>query len=165
MVAHHLDDRVGNVVYETHNAMFYGEFAHTIDRKGRLIVPAKFRQALKEHEVKSLFLTRGLDGCLFLFPEGEWRMAETRFKQIPFTKAEGRKFNRLFFSGAAEVTVDGLGRLLVPKTLKDFAEIKQEVIIVGVSNRIEIWSKDKWHAFYEASRQGFEEIAERVMLE
>ena len=145
--------------------MFYGEYAHTIDRKGRLIVPAKFRQALKEHDVKSLFLTRGLDGCLFLFPESEWRLAENRFKQIPFTKAEGRKFNRLFFSGAAEVTVDGLGRLLVPKTLKEFAEIKQDVVIVGVSNRMEVWAKEKWQAFYESSRQSFEEVAERVMLE
>ena len=145
--------------------MFYGEFEHTIDRKGRLIVPAKFRQSLKEHDVKSLFLTRGLDGCLFLFPEGEWRLAESRFKQIPFTKAEGRKFNRLFFSGAAEVTVDRLGRLLVPKSLKEFAHMKQDVVIVGVSNRMEIWSKEIWHAFYESSRQSFEEVAERVMVE
>ena len=145
--------------------MLYGEYEHTIDRKGRLIVPAKFRQALKEQAVKSLFLTRGLDGCLFLFTEAEWRMAEARFKQISFTKAEGRKFNRLFFSGASEVTIDRLGRLLVPRTLKEFAQIKQDVVIVGVSNRIEIWSKEKWHAFYEASRQGFEEVAERVMLE
>ena len=145
--------------------MFYGEFEHTIDRKGRLIVPAKFRQALKEHDVKALFLTRGLDVCLFLFPESEWRMAEARFRQIPFTKSEGRKFNRLFFSGAAEVRVDRLGRLLVPKALKDFAQIKQDVVIVGVSNRMEVWSKTKWHAFYEGSRQSFEEVAERVMLE
>jgi len=145
--------------------MFYGEYEHTIDRKGRLIVPAKFRQAFKEHEVKTLFLTRGLDGCLFLFPEEEWRSVEARFKQIPFTKAEGRKFNRIFFSGASEITIDGLGRLLVPRTLKEFAQIKEDVVIVGVSTRIEIWSKEKWHAFYEASRQGFEEVAERVMLE
>ena len=145
--------------------MFYGEYEHAIDRKGRLIVPAKFRQALKEHEVKALFLTRGLDGCLFMFPEAEWRLAESRFKQIPFTKGEGRKFNRLFFSGAAEVTVDRLGRLLVPKPLKEFAQIKQDVIIVGVSNRIEVWAKEKWRAFYDTSRQSFEEIAERVMLE
>ncbi len=145
--------------------MFYGEYEHTIDRKGRLIVPAKFRAAIKTHDVKALFLTRGLDGCLFLFPESEWRTTESRFKQVPFTKGEGRKFNRLFFSGAAEVTIDGLGRLLVPKTLKDFAQIKQDVMIVGVSNRMEIWSKEKWHAFYESSRQSFEEIAERVMLE
>lgn len=145
--------------------MFYGEYEHTIDRKGRLIVPAKFRAAIKTHDVKALFLTRGLDGCLFLFPESEWRTTESRFKQVPFTKGEGRKFNRLFFSGAAEVTIDGLGRLLVPKTLKDFAQIKQDVMIVGVSSRMEIWAKEKWQAFYESSRQSFEEIAERVMLE
>ena len=145
--------------------MFYGEFEHAIDRKGRLIVPAKFRQALKDHSVKSLFLTRGLDGCLFLFPELEWRLAESRFKQIPFTKGEGRKFNRLFFSGAAEVMVDRLGRLLIPRGLKEFAQIKQDVVIVGVSSRMEVWAKEKWQAFYESSRQSFEEVAERVMLE
>ena len=145
--------------------MFYGEHVHTIDGKGRLIVPARFRQALQEHDVKRLFLTRGLDKCLFLFPESEWRIAEGRFKQIPFTKSEGRKFNRMFFSGATEVTVDRLGRLLVPKTLKDFAEIKQDVVVVGVSSRMEIWAKEKWKAFYESSREGFEDVAERVMLE
>ena len=145
--------------------MFYGEYEHTIDRKGRLIIPAKFRQALKDHEVKTLFLTRGLDGCLFLFPESEWRITEGRFKQIPFTKGEGRKFNRLFFSGASEVTVDRLGRLLVPRHLKEFAQIKQDVVVVGVSNRMEVWAKEKWQAFYESSRQSFEEVAERVLLE
>ena len=145
--------------------MFYGEYEHTIDRKGRVIIPAKFRQAFKDHHVSTLFLTRGLDGCLFLFPESEWRLAENRFKQIPFTKGEGRKFNRLFFSGASEVSVDGLGRLLVPKTLKEFAQIKQDVVIVGVSNRMEIWAKQKWRAFYESSRQEFEQMAERVLLE
>ena len=145
--------------------MFYGEFEHTIDRKGRLIVPAKFRQALKEHDVTALFLTRGLDGCLFLFPESEWRLVESRFKQIPFTKAEGRKFNRMFFSGAVEVSVDGLGRILVPKPLKEFAGIKEDVVIVGISSRMEVWSRERWQAFYETSRQSFEEVAERVMLE
>ena len=145
--------------------MFYGEFEHTIDRKGRLIVPAKFRDAFKKHDIKSLFLTRGLDGCLFLFPEAEWRLVESRFKQIPFTKAEGRKFNRLFFSGAGEVTVDALGRVLVPRTLKDYALIKSDVMIIGISSRIEIWAKEKWREFYESSRQSFEDIAERVMLE
>jgi MraZ protein len=145
--------------------MFYGEYEHTIDRKGRLIIPAKFRQAFKDHDVKALFLTRGLDGCLFLFSEAEWRVADGSFKQIPFTKGEGRKFNRLFFSGATEVTVDRLGRLLIPKTLKEFAHIKQDVVIVGVSNRIEVWAKEQWRAFYQNSQQSFEEMAERVMLE
>ena len=145
--------------------MFYGEYEHSLDRKGRLIVPAKFRQALKDHHVSSLFLTRGLDGCLFLFPESEWRLVESRFKQIPFTKAEGRKFNRLFFSGATEVSVDGLGRILLPKSLKEFAHIKQDLVIIGVSNRIELWAKEKWREFYETSSQGFEDVAERVLLE
>ena len=145
--------------------MFYGEYEHTIDRKGRLIIPAKFRDALKASENKTLFLTRGLDGCLFLFPESEWRTAENRFKQVPFTKGEGRKFNRLFFSGASEVEMDSLGRLLVPKNLKDFAHIREDVVIVGVSNRVEVWAKEKWLEFYNNSRQSFEELAEKVLLE
>ncbi len=145
--------------------MFYGEYEHSIDRKGRLIVPARFRQALKQHDAGSLFLTRGLDGCLFVFPESEWRIVENRFKQIPFTKGEGRRFNRLFFSGATEVAVDRLGRLLVPRGLKEFAQIKQDVIIVGVSNRVEIWAKEKWQAFYQSAQPSFEEVAERVLLE
>jgi MraZ protein len=145
--------------------MFYGEYDHTIDRKGRLIIPAKFRQALKEQGVASLFVTRGLDGCLFVFPEAEFRTSESRLKQIPFTKSEGRKFNRMFFAGAAELRIDRLGRLLIPKHLKEFAAIKQDVVIVGVSTRMEIWAKDAWQAFYETSRQSFEEVAERVMLD
>jgi MraZ protein len=145
--------------------MFYGEYEHAIDRKGRLIIPSKFRQALHDHDIKTLFLTRGLDGCLFVFPEQEWRLAESRFKQIPFTKGEGRKFNRLLFSGATEVTIDRLGRLLLPRSLKEFAEIKQDVVIVGVSSRIEVWAKEKWRAFYDGARASFEETAERVLLE
>ena len=145
--------------------MFYGEYEHAIDPKGRLIIPAKFRDALKAHQTQTLFLTRGLDRCLFVFPENEWRMAEARFKQIPFTKTEGRTFNRLFFSGACEAIPDGLGRILIPKTLKEFASIEEDVMIIGVSNRIEIWAKNRWVEFYEASRQGFENLAEKVLLE
>ncbi len=145
--------------------MFYGEYEHSVDRKGRTIIPAKFRQAFHENHIETLVLTRGLDHCLFLFVESEWRLAEARFKQIPFTKAEGRRFNRLFFSGATEIQLDRLGRLLIPKHLKEFAEIKQDVIVVGVSNRIEIWAQEKWREFYETSRQSFEEVAERVLFE
>lgn len=145
--------------------MFYGEYEHTIDPKGRLTIPAKFREALKAQQSQQLFLTRGLDGCLFLFPESEWRLAEARFKQIPFTKGEGRRFNRLFFSGATELEPDSLGRILLPKNLKDFALIEQDVVIVGVSNRMEIWAKAHWKEFYENSRKSFEEMAERVLLE
>jgi len=145
--------------------MFYGEYDHAIDRKGRLIIPAKFRQVFHANNIDTLFLTRGLDGCLFLFTEPEWRMAEAKFKQVSFTKAEGRKFNRLFFSGAVEVQLDRLGRLLIPKHLKEFAKITQEVVVVGVANRMEIWAKDQWQQFYESSRQSFEEVAERILLE
>ena len=145
--------------------MLYGEYEHSIDRKGRIMVPAKCRQALKDQHVKSLFLTRGLDVCLFLFPESEWRLVEGKFKHAPFTKGETRKFNRMLFSGAVEVTLDGLGRLLIPKGLKEFARIKQDVVIIGVSSRMEVWAKEQWQAFYESSRQNFEEVAERVLLE
>ncbi len=147
--------------------MFYGEYEHTIDRKGRIIIPAKFRQAVKDHEDHStLHITRGLDGgCLFLFPESVWRTIENRLKQMSFTKAESRKFNRLFFAGAADVTCDGLGRVLVPRHLKEYAQIKQNVVVLGVSDRMEIWAKEQWKAFYESSRQSFEETAERLILE
>ena len=145
--------------------MFYGEYEHATDRKGRVIIPKKFRQILHTNNIETLFLTRGMENCLFLFAESEWRLAESRFKQVSFTKAEGRKFKRLFFSGAMEVQPDRLGRILIPRPLKEFAQIKQDVVIVGVSNLIEIWAKDKWHEFYESSKQSFEELAERVLPE
>ena len=143
--------------------MFYGEYLHSIDRKGRLILPAKFREVAKSHFVERFFVTRGLDKCLFMFPEEEWRTQENKFKAISFTKQQARTFNRLYFSGATEVIPDNQGRILLPPYLKDFAEIKKDVIIVGVSNRVEIWAKDKWQEFYGNSRQSFEDIAEKLM--
>jgi MraZ protein len=143
--------------------MFYGEYLHSIDRKGRLILPAKFREVAKAHFIEKFFVTRGLDICLFMFSEEEWRSQETKFKAIPFTKQQARTFNRLYFSGAVEVVFDSQGRILLPQYLKDFAQIKRDVVIVGVSNRIEIWAKDKWQEFYGNSRQSFEEIAEKLM--
>ncbi len=143
--------------------MFYGEYLHSIDRKGRLILPAKFREVAKGNFIEKFFVTRGLDKCLFMFSEEEWRTQEAKFKSISFTKIQARIFNRLYFSGAAEVLPDKQGRILLPPYLKDFAEIKREVIIVGVSNRIEIWAKDKWQQFYGTSRPSFEEIAEKLM--
>jgi len=143
--------------------MFYGEYAHSIDRKGRLILPAKFREAAKANFIEKFFVTRGLDKCLFMFSEEEWRAQENKFKTIPFIKQQARTFNRLYFSGAVEVLFDKQGRILLPQYLKDFAEIKKDVIVVGVSNRIEIWAKDKWQEFYGHSRSSFEEIAEKLM--
>ncbi|MFH1414298.1 MAG: division/cell wall cluster transcriptional repressor MraZ [Candidatus Omnitrophota bacterium] len=143
--------------------MFYGEYQHSIDRKGRLILPAKFREVAKQQFIEKLYVTRGLDICLFMFSEEEWRSQENKFKSIPFTKQQSRTFNRIYFSGAAEVTFDSQGRILLPQYLKEFAQIKKDVVIVGVSNRIEIWAKQKWEEFYSNSRQSFEEIAEKLM--
>jgi len=143
--------------------VFYGEYEHTIDKKGRIIVPSKFRDFMKEYDIKKLFVTRGLDKCLFLFTEDEWKAQESKFKSIPFTKSESRKFNRLYFSGATLVECDGQGRILLPKYLKDFAEIKRDIMIIGVSNRIEVWSKESWQEYYKSSKGSYEEIAERLM--
>lgn len=143
--------------------MFYGEYEHTIDKKGRIIIPSKFRESFKEYDIKKCYVTRGLDKCLFLFTEDEWKAQESKFKSIPFTKSEARKFNRLYFSGATQVEYDTQGRILLPKYLKDFAEIKRDIIIIGVSNRIEIWSKEMWQGYYETSKGSYEEIAERLM--
>lgn len=143
--------------------MFYGEYSHSIDRKGRLILPSKFREVAKANFIEKFFLTRGLDKCLFMFSEEEWRSQEQKFKSISFTKQQARTFNRIYFSGAQEVIPDKQGRILLPQYLKDFAQIKRDVLIVGVSNRIEIWSKDLWEKFYSDSRQSFEDIAEKLM--
>lgn len=143
--------------------MFYGEYLHSIDRKGRLILPSKFREVAKANFIEKFFITRGLDKCLFMFSEEEWRAQEQKFRAISFTKQQARTFNRLYFSGAQEVIPDRQGRILIPQYLKDFAQIKRDVVIVGVSNRVEIWSKDLWEKFYGDSRQSFEEIAEKLM--
>jgi MraZ protein len=143
--------------------MFYGEYAHSLDKKGRIIIPSRFRDASKEHYVEKFFITRGLDGCLFMFPEDEWRAQEAKFKSLSFTKAEARKFNRIYFSGAVEAVPDKQGRILVPKYLKDFAAIARDIVIIGVSNRIEIWAKEKWAEFYRSSKDKFEDIAEGLI--
>lgn len=143
--------------------MFYGEYQHTIDRKGRIIVPSKFRQVFKEHYVEKFYVTRGLDGCLFVFTEDEWKAQEQKFKAMPFTKQEARRFNRLYFSGACDIMCDKQGRILLPQYLKDFAGIKRDVVIVGISNRIEIWSKDRWDSFYKNYNQAFEDLAEKIV--
>ncbi len=99
----------------------------------------------------------------FMFPEEEWKAQEAKFKATPFTRQEARVFNRLFFSGAAEIIPDRQGRILLPQYLKDFAELKKDIVIVGVSNRVEIWDNDTWKQFYGTWRSSFEEIAEKLI--
>ncbi len=143
--------------------MFYGEFAHSIDNKGRLILPSKIREVAKANFVEKFYVTRGLDKCLFMFSEEEWKAAEQKFKTMSFTKTDARKFNRLYFSGAVEVVADKQGRILLPAYLKDFAGIKRDVVIIGVSNRVEIWAKDQWQEFYRSNLESFEETAEKLI--
>lgn len=143
--------------------MFYGEYEHSLDSKGRVIIPAKFREIFKERYVERFFITRGLDQCLFVFTEEVWTAQEKKFREMPFTNAEARKFNRLYFSGASDVVCDKQGRILIPDYLKSYAEIKEHVMVIGVSDRMEIWAKDKWQSFFEGNKNNFEDLAEKLM--
>lgn len=136
--------------------MFMGEYNHTIDAKGRLIVPSKFREALGDEFV----VTKGLDGCLFVYDNMEWSAFEEKLKALPLMNKESRKFVRFFLAGATNAEVDKQGRILIPAILREFAELDKDVVLVGVGSRIEIWSKAKWE---EASEyDDMEEIAEHM---
>ncbi|MBE5908771.1 MAG: division/cell wall cluster transcriptional repressor MraZ [Lachnospiraceae bacterium] len=120
--------------------MFMGEYSHSIDAKGRLIMPAKYREQLGNEFV----VTKGLDGCLFVYPQEEWQSIETKFREVPLTTKDARKFSRFFFAGAAACEIDKQGRILLPSVLREFAGLEKDVVLVGVLNRIEIWDKTKW---------------------
>ena len=120
--------------------MFMGEYNHSIDAKGRMIVPAKFREQLGNEFV----VTKGLDGCLFVYSNEEWHRIEENLRDKPLTSREARKFMRFFFAGAATCEVDKQGRILVPQTLREFAGLDKDVVLTGNLNRIEVWSKEKW---------------------
>lgn len=139
--------------------MFMGEYRHTIDAKGRLIVPSRFREELGDCFV----ITRGLDSCLFVYPQREWVLIERKLKALPFTKADARAFMRFFFSGAVEVEQDRQGRVLIPSNLRDYAGIKRDVVVIGVSNRVEVWSQENWEEYTDESRLSFEQVAEKMV--
>ncbi len=143
--------------------MFYGEYQHSIDKKGRVIIPSRFRDVMKAHFVERFYITRGLDKCLFMFPEDEWRKQEQNFKSMPFTKKDAREFTRILFSGAYEITCDAQGRIVLPQALKEHAEIERDIVVVGVSNRIEIWARKHWEAFCRDTKDSFEHIAEKII--
>ena len=139
--------------------MFMGEYQHSLDSKGRLIIPAKFREELGENAV----MTRGLDNCLFLFPQSEWMVLEEKLKTLPLTKATARQFVRFFFSGATECDLDKQGRITIPQNLRDYAKVDKDVVVIGVSNRIEIWSCDRWEQYMQEAEDAYEEIAENIV--
>jgi MraZ protein len=139
--------------------VFMGEYQHTIDEKGRIIVPAKFREALGP----TFVVTRGLDQCIFVYPMEEWTILEQKLKSLPMMKADARAFTRFFFSGAAECELDKQGRVNIPNTLVEHAKLSKDCVVLGVSNRVEIWSKDVWESYFQASEDSFNEIAEKLV--
>lgn len=142
--------------------MWYGEYNHSLDDKDRFILPAKFREKVKSLDKKKFYITRGLDGCLFLFHQDVWDGLEEKLRAISFTKQQSRSFNRLYFSGAHEGEVDAQGRMILPQHLKEFAQIQKDIVIIGVGDRIEIWDKKTWENFYQENKKHFEEAAENL---
>ncbi|WP_368654725.1 division/cell wall cluster transcriptional repressor MraZ [Ornithinibacillus sp. 4-3] len=139
--------------------MFMGEYQHNFDTKGRIIVPAKFRTELGDRFI----VTRGLDKCLFIYPMDEWEVIEGKLKKLPLTKKDARAFTRFFFSGAVECEVDKQGRINVPQSLRTYAALDKECVVIGVSNRLELWAKDAWEDYFDDSEESFAEIAENLM--
>ena len=135
-----------------------GEFAHNIDRKGRLIMPAKFRDELGERVV----VNRGLDGCLYVYTMEQWEVVYAKLSTLPTTKKDARKYQRLMLSKASECELDGQGRILIPSNLVKLAGLEKECMIIGVANHIEVWAKDKWESMEEEEDGSFEEIAESL---
>jgi MraZ protein len=138
--------------------MFMGEYQHTLDPKGRIIVPAKFRELLGEIFV----ITKGIDHCLFVYPMNEWKIIEEKLKLLPVTRGDARAFVRFFLSGANECSLDKQGRILIPPNLRSYASLEKDVVTIGVSNRVEIWSTEVWEDYNKAAESSFAEIAEKL---
>jgi MraZ protein len=139
--------------------MFMGEYQHSIDDKGRLIIPAKFRDALGQ----TFVVTRGLDNCLFVYPQQEWSVMEQKLKALPLMKSDARAFTRFFLAGATECELDKQGRVNIPANLREHAGLDKDCVIIGVSSRVEIWSKENWESYSKLSEQSFNEIAEKLV--
>ena len=138
--------------------MLIGEYEHSLDAKGRLIMPAKLREDIGE----TFIVTKGLDGCLFAFSKEEWSNFEAKLRTLPVSNKNARDFTRFFFAGAIECEIDKQGRFLISSNLRDFAGLDKDVVIIGMTSRLEIWSKDKWTACDEAISA--DEIAENMSM-
>ena len=136
--------------------MFMGEYNHTVDAKGRLIVPSKFRDQLGDEFV----VTKGLDGCLFVYTLDEWHNIEEKFRNISMTSKDARKFSRFFFAGAATCEVDKQVRILIPPNLREHADLQKDIVSAGVLNRVEIWNKDRWQE--SSNYEDMDEVAEHM---
>ena len=138
--------------------MFMGEYSHTIDAKGRLIVPSRFREQLGDEFV----VTKGLDGCLFVYDQTEWTKFEENLRALPITNANVRNFTRFMLGGASACEVDKQGRILLPAPLRTFAHLEKEVVLVGVGSRIEIWNRAAWDEKNDLNDNDMEAIAESM---
>ena len=138
--------------------MFMGEYHHTIDDKGIIIIPSKFRYELGD----KFILTRGLENCLFAYPEKEWNLIVEKLNKLPFTKKDARNFSRFFLSGATIVEFDKQGRINISSPLVTYADLKKECVIIGVGDRLEIWDKEEWNHFFDNSKDSMSDIAENL---
>ena len=138
--------------------VFIGEYQHTLDPKGRVIMPSKFRDGLGE----SFVVTKGLDNCLFVYPQGEWEELERKLRILPLTSKDARAFTRFFFSGATECELDKQGRILIPAKLREYAGLDKDLIIIGVASRIEIWGKERWEDYNSAANLDHQSIVEKM---
>lgn len=138
--------------------MFMGEYEHNIDAKGRIIVPAKFRDELGT----TLVATRWMDGCIALFTLDKWQELYEKLRKLPSTKREARMYTHMIVSKASECDIDSMGRIRLPKVLCEEGNLLKECSIVGVSDHVEIWNKDKWKSYYDSASENFEEIAESL---
>ncbi len=140
--------------------MFFGEYRHSLDTKGRLIIPARVREGLGDRFI----ITRGLDQCLFVFPPAELKEIERKLKGAPSTTSkDSRFFMRMLFSGAGEVEPDKQGRILIPQNLREFSRLEKEAVIIGVSNRVEIWAEEVWDDYTGKEDISFEQVAENLV--
>ena len=140
--------------------MLIGEYEHSLDTKGRLIMPAKLREDMGE----KFIVTKGLDGCLFGFSQNEWSNFEEKLKTLPLTNKNARDFVRFFLSGATECEVDKQGRFLIASNLREYANMEKDVVIIGVGTRLEIWNRDKWKAYNSDENISADEIAENMTM-
>ncbi len=138
--------------------MFIGEYQHSIDQKGRLAIPAKFRASLKTGAV----VTRGLDNCLFLYTKEEWEKLASKLVNLPISQKNTRAFSRLMLAGAMDVKLDSQGRIILPEYLRSFARITKKTIVAGLYNRLEIWDKEEWDKYKGATEKNSGDIAEQL---
>ena len=141
--------------------MFIGEYHHTIDEKGRIIIPVKFREELGN----SFIITRGIENCLFVYSKENWAQITNKLNSLPFTKKDARTFNRFFMSGATDVELDKQGRVNISQPLIDYASLLKDCVIIGTGDRLEVWSQESWESFFDSTKDSMSDIAENLFNE